>query len=276
MSLSSFRSENWGQLTPEQRLAELQEVENNLAAEQGRDPREVIKQHYEPHRDEQGEIDGITLGQYGRSEEHPEGAIYINEDVLTRDDCSYECLETVIHEGRHAYQDDHSENKEWNHNMRGGYQDPEQEGTDRVDYRFQPVEADANNYADAKMAEYSGEFQGDAAHNDYSYNRNLNNYADRKVAIEKYGENYEQEIQAKVEAQYQENNQGLQSPQNSEELAMPKGNDENRTSVREQMKENNPDWKMSEAPQEQQETAMEDRTSKRDELNNIRDDGQGQ
>jgi len=58
---------------------------------------------------------------------------------------------------------------------------------------------------------------------------------------------------------------------------MPKGNDENRTSVRGQMKQNNPDWKMNEAPQEQQETAMEDRTSKRDELNSIRDnDGQGQ
>lgn len=185
MSLSSFRSENWEQLTSEQRLAELQEVENNLAAEQGRNAKKVIKQHYEPHRDEQGEVAGITLGEYGRSEEQPEGAIYINEDVLARDDCSYECLETVIHEGRHAYQDDHSENEEWNHNMSGGYQDPNQENTDRVDYRFQPVEADANDYADTKMAEYSSEFQGDATHNDYSYSRNLSNYADRKAAMEK-------------------------------------------------------------------------------------------
>ncbi len=139
--VQGIRPDAWEGLNEDERLAALQEVEDRMAATQGRPSAEVVEYeagpgnfgHYDP------ETNQIGVGSYSLE----------NDDVNTVTD-------TVIHEGRHAYQHYAVEHPEvhpkpeevqaWRDNM------PEYGGTyitfdeDPEDYREQPVEADAWEY----------------------------------------------------------------------------------------------------------------------------------
>jgi len=196
-----------------ERLQALQEVEHSLAEEQERPEREIHSKQYKMDED------GVTLGEYDPNSSE----IYINEDFLTGENeqfneyfNQYNALETTCHEGRHAYQHDTmGENETFEHNMCGGYQSPEDENVSRSDYRFQPIEDDANNYADKKMNEFSSEFEDDPAFVDYREDRDLSNRADIKAAEAQYGEDYKANIQAKVETDYQASQQNVTQYNNS-------------------------------------------------------------
>ena len=89
-----FRSQNWYNLRggDNARLSQLQALENNMAKSQGRNPRTVV-------------IDNsISNGGYYRSNGQGGGTIHVSENDLHNN--SFECMDTVLHEGRHAYQDD--------------------------------------------------------------------------------------------------------------------------------------------------------------------------
>ena len=193
--LSKFRTENWSNLNIGERYKALQEIEHALAEEQGRYERQIQLRHFDIDED------GVTLGEYDSNS----SKIYINEDFLTDKNVyfnqyfnQYHALCNICHEGRHAYQHDTmNENKVFEHNLCGGYQnDP------RPDYRFQPIEDDAYNYAGKKMKEFSFAFEGDPVFAKYQKDNELVNRADVRAAEAQYGENYREEIQLKVERDY--------------------------------------------------------------------------
>lgn len=93
MNKDLFHTSNWRKLSFEERLEALQMLENDYAKKQGRAPRIV----------EAEKMEGLEyMGYYNPKQD----LIKINEDHVKRDDYNYCCVETVIHEGRHAYQID--------------------------------------------------------------------------------------------------------------------------------------------------------------------------
>lgn len=90
-----FESKNWNRLNFVQRVDALQGLENEMARQQGREPRTLVPETMEPS----------TAGYY--NQEDPL-RIYINESNIYSNEPgnNYDLMDTVIHEGRHAYQDD--------------------------------------------------------------------------------------------------------------------------------------------------------------------------
>ncbi|HNR95919.1 MAG TPA: WXG100 family type VII secretion target [Anaerolineae bacterium] len=139
--LQGLKPDKWSKLTGEERLQVLQTVENKLAEAQGR-PAVTI---------ELADLDANQRGEFSDNEK-----IRINKDHLSSGDL-HSVLDTVGHEGRHAYQwwvvqnkgveEEEQRFKEWSDNVAdGNYLRAEEVGFRR--YRLQPVEYDAFRYGD--------------------------------------------------------------------------------------------------------------------------------
>ncbi len=207
----SFTSDQWAKMDFEKRLEALQDAENQLAQEQGREARSVVPEESCSYN-----------GYY--SMDDPEH-LHINADLVRSDDGNYKCLQNVAHEGRHAYQHDCIEGKienpdlsaeeisEMEHNSAakdGVYlQGDGSFSIKQAEYRFQPKEADANDYAKSVLDENAEQFADDPAFKSHCENRDEQTEALSDLAEEHYGENYKQVIQAKVEAQYQAKQQNV-------------------------------------------------------------------
>lgn len=170
---TQFVPENWSKATAEDRMYLVQELENQLAREQKREPRMVIAAEFDTDH---------TLGVYSRSED----CIKINANILYNsgafeDSASYWVYNTIVHEGFHAYEKDCIEGRidgadpqkaeEWRKNFLCGlidgqfvdnYRTPVSQREMKLrtismddvlrrrnEYHLQPVEADAFNYAEA-------------------------------------------------------------------------------------------------------------------------------
>lgn len=140
-TMPEIQPDNWENLDIYEREAALQTVEGNMAEIQGRPSVPVIPVDLPP--DQYGGWDGE--------------AITINANHLAGDKPVSENVDTVVHEGRHAFQDYALSHPEivsdpavvdaWRENMEpGNYIDP---SLDPEGYVNQPVEADAWGYAAA-------------------------------------------------------------------------------------------------------------------------------
>ena len=140
--IQELRPEVWRGLDDAQRLGVLREVESRMAEIQGRPPVELTVEQMDPG----------TCGGYDRTED----VISISQEHL-RSDKPEEVLDTIVHEGRHAYQHyatehpgfhpDQAEVEAWEWNMQPGHYLPAEIVGQRA-YMQQPVEADAWAYAD--------------------------------------------------------------------------------------------------------------------------------
>ena len=152
-ALRLIDKEAWAQLSEEGKVAVLQAIESEAAAEAGREARPVQAEWLYT-----GE-DGIELGCYRPDTQ----TISVNASQLAEDsrygDNPDKMIETVLHEGRHAFQHDVAEGKvpyedqktaeAWAQNLApGGYvtfnENPRA-------YYDQPVEADARSFAGARL-----------------------------------------------------------------------------------------------------------------------------
>lgn len=137
--ISKIRSSEWVVLDHQARTDALKSVENCLAEIQGRKGFSVVVERMKPNQ--MGYFDGKRL--------------HLNESLLKSDQIQ-ETVNTIIHEGRHAYQryaidhpgfhSDANQVRVWRTNFRN-YLDPELYGYEL--YRNQQVEKDAFDYADA-------------------------------------------------------------------------------------------------------------------------------
>jgi len=157
--VDGLRIENWRNLSIQERLGELQNLENALAIQDNRTPCEVKfipTEAYEKPEDHQS-LRGLHEGK----------DIFINEN-LVKDNKPYMATETLFHEDRHDYQEhmakqpesakDSVELQDFRKNITPeGYLDPKKEGYPL--YRWQPIEKDANEVARQCTEElYSKEF----------------------------------------------------------------------------------------------------------------------
>lgn len=161
--ISGLRPDIWAQ-QPENRLNALQELENNIASQDGRNPCMVdvkdLDQYTHGMHYSQGDIEHIDL----------------NSNIVDTPE-PYQAVETLFHESRHSYQHhvvqnpELSENpdmlKDWQMSEDGGYIQPE-DSIYYSDYRFQPTEVDARETARARTDElYEGVFQDEASYPEY-------------------------------------------------------------------------------------------------------------
>ena len=141
----------WKELSYEERMEVLQKVEFKIAEIAHRPPCHVSSK-------------SLGDGHYGYYTPGT-SSLVVNSDVISSKSCiDYkETLDTLIHEGRHAYQDYNLNVREvhprsgdvsnWRLNEeRFGYQDAEHCGFKA--YVLQPVEADANAFAEDVIKQY--------------------------------------------------------------------------------------------------------------------------
>lgn len=142
--IEGTKFEEWKKLSVDERVEVLQQIEN-----------EVSKVACRPSCD----INAQSLGEGNYGYFDPEtGKITVNTDYLTSDYNDFaESIDTIIHEGRHAYQN-YNIYEEQVHPSKGdihnwylneleyGYQDVKTYGFKL--YELQPVEADARKFAE--------------------------------------------------------------------------------------------------------------------------------
>ena len=217
--LSAFETSNWKRLSTHRRVDALQGLENSMAAKQGRSPRSVVLD---------GNMPDARHGQYNPGD--PD-ILRVNMNLVKSDNGNYQAMQSTIHEGRHAYQDDcirsratalpqdRSRVESWAHNMpgRGGVYN-----TDGVDYRYQPVEADANDYARGEMNRFSSQYGNDPAYNDFSTARDQNDRKTELYARMQHGEHYEQVIRQDIDKRYQEKAQQVNAQNTGDKAAKDK------------------------------------------------------
>lgn len=146
--VEDLNDDKWNKLSFDKRMEVLQLLENEVAKIAHRPSCVVVSQSLgEGH-----------LGFY----EQGSNCITINEDYVKSTDCYEEVLDTLIHEGRHAYQDynlnirethpRHGDISNWNLNEFHGYQDVEHCGFKA--YQLQPIESDARAFAEDVLKQY--------------------------------------------------------------------------------------------------------------------------
>ncbi|MDA8139913.1 MAG: hypothetical protein M0036_14785 [Desulfobacteraceae bacterium] len=135
----------WQQLSLNQRVGVLQQLENDYAGRQGRGPYQIEPDHTK------------NVGSCGCAD-HRQNKIFVNAEHIRNDACLFLTVHTVLHEGRHAYQQaaiDHDglhpkkdEVELWRKNHSVYIPSTEKSF---VLYRNQPLERDAEAYANAEM-----------------------------------------------------------------------------------------------------------------------------
>ena len=177
--LDTFRSEKWGNLDENHRVAVFQEMENRSAAEQGRNPAQVVSMN-EP-------------GYHG-------GYTDVNNQIKidVTNDSSYESLDTYLHESNHAYQsyciqigegnyDEHTLSMmqaEMARDERGSLYNYRTGG---IDYAVQCNELDSNNRAAAFMLAQENRFGNDPEYQAYMQNRENGYYSAVSTYLEQHG-----------------------------------------------------------------------------------------
>lgn len=205
MDARKFESKNWNKLTTGKKLAELQKVEKEMARLQNRAERTIVL----------SDLGGNTLGAYRM--QTPD-KLYINKEILKGNVpySNYQALNTVIHEGRHAWQDDIVNGKildnnvsmeqinDWRINsayLGGVYNKPD---IGYTEYRFQPKELDANQYASGKLDELGINFKNDKAYLEYVALKAEQQYRYENVAKLKYGNEFQKVICENMHKDYQQ------------------------------------------------------------------------
>lgn len=206
-NLKGLHRSYWESASFSERLNALQKLEDYQARQQGRYRYEV--KAFEP--DDPG-----YKGLFVLDDNELEGTIYVNQEHIADSGFQYEAINTVLHEGRHAYQffsadrglhHDPFEEERWIVNS-ANYVNP----SDYVKYFFQPMERDAHYFSREEMnrvfSVLESEF-GKSEHFDtYATLRDQQFQSIEKRAEERYGRDFIQKIDRAIgydETQAREN-----------------------------------------------------------------------
>ena len=191
----------WRHLSLDQRVGALQDIENDYAGRQGRAPYQVAP---DQNKD---------LGSCGGAD-HEQKKIFINAEHIRNDSCLFLTVHTVLHEGRHAYQQAaidrdglHQKREEvelWRKNLSVYIPSTEKSF---ILYRNQPLERDAEAYAITEMGKLYNQLQ-----QKYGPSEAYQNYAAiavresryvEKAVTQKWGPNYAAEIDKAIGKAYE-------------------------------------------------------------------------
>jgi len=150
--IEDIRYEEWKELSFDQRVEALNELEHSIAEIEHRNPCPVYTEK-------------LGEGHFGYYNDEDK-CMVINSEYINSDSFKdhSEVLDTLIHEGRHAYQDYNLTEREvhlrqgevenWRKNeYEFGYRDTETYGLE--DYRMQPLEADAFAFAKDVLKQFN-------------------------------------------------------------------------------------------------------------------------
>ena len=208
---NNFRTDIWPNLSESEKINALQILENETALSEGRRARKIFP---DKELSLKSTPNCVYLGEYAPSNSN---ILKINPDFLdsSKGLNQFQAMETVLHEGRHAYQHDKLSNidnlktqedidraKLWDHNMKQGcyYENG-------VEYRYQPVEADANDFADKKIKELEYFYSNDADYAKYRQNRAYQEMLNENdIMVENAGsvEAFKDKMAENVERKYQQ------------------------------------------------------------------------
>lgn len=203
LGIENIRSDKWLDLSYRKRLDILQLIENSYASMCGRLSRSIkIGRHFTAN----------DIAEYV----HPK-TIYIKESFIKSDSpySGYDAAYSVFHEGYHAFQRDCIDGKIssnhlpcsekielWKKNFEV-YRDVYLYDS-YSDYRFQPIEKDAYDFAGKQLKSLSSLFSNDPCFHTciLGYEANERMYVGNAQRL--YGEDYEQKIIGNIIARYNE------------------------------------------------------------------------
>jgi len=188
-----FHGAIWENYPPQKRLKVLQALEKKMAKKQGRPWVNV-----EIHPDENWPNLGMFQVRGNRQ------VLYINNNLVLNHAYRFFAMETIIHEGRHAYQYYVINNKNlhfynvkerrWKENWKGYI--PSEENL--TDYNIQAVERDAQGYTLKMLKRLAFKFRNEEAFHAALY-ANQRRYDDSEFeARKKYGAFYKRKIDKKI------------------------------------------------------------------------------
>lgn len=192
MDMNVFGKDNWNQASLSDKKQALQNLENHYAAEQGRSP--IILQFTNL-----GNAGGFNAA---NNTTQIDNKLLVNGDSFKR----YLVVDTVIHEGRHAYQNyaiqhpgihtNQDEEQKWRENDLVYF---DANTNDQYKYRFQAQERDAYGYTAGEMGRIFKNIPGEE--HIYSQYEQIINKHDNRFALEAeadLGKDYIQKIDAEV------------------------------------------------------------------------------
>lgn len=153
---SKFKQRKWVKLTPSKRLKVYNALEAKFAKKQHRQPLDVVI-----YPDANWKPLGMFTNTRGKR------VIYLRQDLIDNPQMRFHGMETILHEGRHAYQYETINKKlpwwafrakKWKKNWEGYI--PSSENS--VAYNNQSVEQDAQKFAYKNMLKLSRKYNGDA------------------------------------------------------------------------------------------------------------------
>jgi len=210
-----LRSDIWAKSSPTERVAALQELENYFAHQDGRQPCQIHSSNE------------LAKGVNGVHKFGPDGneRIDINANLIQPSQTQpYQAVETLCHESRHAYQhhvvnnpelaENQDKLQDWQMNLDGGYLEPpetpetrplqDEYFLDYSEYRWQPVEADANDVARRRTDElYQDTFEDTTQYPAYKEEKERELVLEEVYAEDYLGENYKEEAYRAMVAKYQ-------------------------------------------------------------------------
>ena len=164
IEMAELRLDEWKNLSLEQRVELLNELETRIAEIEHRLACPIEVEDLGEITEEGGQLQG-HFGYHSSATIFSREKIVINSELLKSDNPLFhkEVLDTVVHEGRHSYQTYNLEHREthtsrgdltnWHINMeRYGYQKAQVWGFKA--YWMQPIEADARKFAEDVLTAY--------------------------------------------------------------------------------------------------------------------------
>lgn len=174
---NKFKFKNWVKYSPGKRQKILEIVEEKQSKKLKREKLPVVINA------------NPNWGSYGMFEVDASGkkTLYLSINLINDVSLRYHALETIFHEGRHAYQYEQITKKKigffnfkakrWRDNYSGYITSKE----DRTIYSLQPVERDAQKYAIDRMEDFSFKFRNEADYQEtmnqmiYRYEKTIEN-----------------------------------------------------------------------------------------------------
>ena len=163
--LDSFNRENWSNSSYQDRMNAYQSLEHCMAKEQGRAERQVVFEDFsKTHPD--------AVGYYSKNDDK----LHMDIGYLNGSKNPYDGMDTVIHEGRHAYQHDcingfAQPDSKLQPNMQGIKENDLDDNyySGGGNYFYQPLEYDAHTYANNVMnrPEFKEHLSNDEHYNKY-------------------------------------------------------------------------------------------------------------